>query len=872
MKKNVTGILAHVDAGKTTLAEAMLYVSGMIKKQGRVDNKDAFLDTDEIEKDRGITIFSKQAEIRLEDSEIMLLDTPGHADLSSEMERTLQVLDSSVLVISGKDGIQGHTLTLWRLLKDYDIPVFIFVNKMDMQGTERKAILKSLKESFGEGCIDFSDGDPDAEEIAMCSEELLEMYMNGEGMDLEAVKNNIAARNIFPVYFGSALKLYGIKELLEGLDILTCEKEYGKEFKAKVYKISYDEQGTRLSHLKVTGGELSVKDSIKFYDGSGYVEEKINQIRIYSGEKFRLVQKVSAGDICAVIGPVSTYAGQGIGECAQNTCVLKPALTYNVVPQDGCDVYDLFLKLKKLAEEDPLLNISWDSGLSEIKIQLMGEVQLEILKKIILRRFAQKVEFSSGKIAYKETIANRVIGSGHFEPLRHYAEVHLLIEPAPRGSGISTESLCSEDTLDINWQKLILSHIREKEHKGVLTGTPVTDIKISLISGKAHAKHTEGGDFRQATYRAIRQGLMKAESLLMEPWYSFRLEIPSEMTGRAMADIQKMGGTSQASEVHEDKTVLSGKAPVSEMKDYAVEVASYTKGYGNLSCIFCGYDLCHNTNDVIEKIGYDAERDVENTGDSVFCYGGAGSIVPWNKADAHMHVDVAIKDEKKSAYENDLPQAHKTSIKNKSKKEEEEELERIFERTYGKRKERRIIAPQIIESEKVKIEPVAIKQEYLLVDGYNIIFAWDSLKELANKNLDSAREALLEILSNYQSYRKCMMTVVFDAYKINGGTRHYEKYDDIEIVFTKEAETADTYIERKAAELSNDYLLRVATSDNLEQMIVWGSGAFRISALEFRQEIEKTNKEIELFIKRYNQQNKIESKSYIDIPGIKSDK
>lgn len=873
MKKIVLGILAHVDAGKTTLAEAMLYISGTIKKQGRVDNRDAFFDTDKMERERGITIFSKQAEIDLEETSIMLLDTPGHTDFSSEMERTLQVLDYAVLVVSGKDGIQGHTVTLWRLLEEYDIPVFIFVNKMDMPDTDRQNLLNNLKESFGEGCVDFSDGHPDEEELALCSEDMLETYMEGENIDLDNIRSSIKTRKAFPVYFGSALKLSGVKELLSGLDMLTYEKGYGSDFEAKVYKISYDEQGTRLTHMKITGGKLNVKDQIEIIKRDDKKEEKINQIRIYSGEKFRAVNSACAGEVCAVTGPVSTYEGQGLGKnLHNNVSVLKPALTYSVIPQEGSDVYGLFLKLKKIGEEDPQLNITWDSELGEIQMQLMGEVQLEILKALIFRRFGIKVDFSSGKVAYRETISDRVVGSGHFEPLRHYAEVHLLMEPGPRGSGIRIGTLCSEDDLDANWQKLIISHIGEKEHKGVLTASPVTDIKISLIGGKAHSKHTEGGDFRQATYRAVRQGLMKARSVLLEPWYEFRLEVPSEMTGRAISDVQKMGGNTKAPEMYSETTVLNGRAPVSEMKDYAVEVASYTKGYGNLTCVFCGYDVCHDQQEVIEAADYDAEGDPENTGDSVFCANGAGFRVPWDESDGYMHVRVGVKEDREDVYKNVNGAAvNERKSKPKTKKEEDEELERIFEMTYGKRKERRVIGPKTIEAEKVKIKPAEVKQEYFLVDGYNIIFAWDRLKELANKNLDSAREALLEILSNFQSYRGCKMKVVFDAYKISGGIRHYENYDNIDVVFTKEAETADTYIEKTASELSKQYLVRVATSDNLEQMMVWGGGAFRMSALELKAEIENTDREIDMFIEKHNRKNKMENRRGIKIPEQNSD-
>lgn len=874
MKKLVLGILAHVDAGKTTLSEAMLYIAGVIRKAGRVDHKNAFLDTDEQEKARGITIFSKQAELDYKDTNIMLLDTPGHVDFSAETERTLRVLDYAVLLISGKDGIQGHTVTLWKLLKSYNIPAFIFINKMDMAGTDKAKILDELKTSFDDGCIDFTDNTPDYEEVAMCDENLLDEYLQEGILSDDGIREGIKGRRIFPCYFGSALKFRGTESLMDGLDRFTYGGEYGDEFAARVYKITHDEQGNRLTHLKITGGKLKVKDAVESGTTSDEIieKEKINQIRIYSGEKFRMENEVSAGTVCAVTGLNNTYAGQCLGtENGENKTLLEPALVYNLILPESCDVHSTLMKLKQLEEEDPQLYIIWNEQLEEIQVCLMGEVQLEILKNIILKRFDIDVEFGSGQIVYKETITRPAIGGGHFEPLRHYAEVSLLLEPGPIGSGMVFETDCSEDLLDRNWQRLIMTHLQEKQHIGVLTGSPITDMKITIMAGRAHEKHTEGGDFRQATYRAIRQGLRKTESILLEPWYEFHLEVPSDMIGRAMSDIQKMGGNFESPQTRGEMAVLEGKAPVSEMKDYVLEVTSYTKGYGNIACTPCGHEPCHDQEKVIESIGYDVDRDVENTADSVFCAHGVGVHVPWYEVDDRLHVSVSWKDDMSAdedSKEYDSVGAEPLHKKQyKSRREEEAELQRIFEMTYGKPKERRIIAPRVLEPERepVKTKPAEVLPEYLLVDGYNIIFAWDELKALAKVNLDSAREALLDILDNYQGYRKCKVIVVFDAYKVKGGERRYEKHGEVDVVFTKEAETADTYIERTTYELRGEYLIRVATSDNLEQMIILGNGAFKISAKEFKAEVERTNEEIAAILSEYSRKNKLNYKNTIEL-------
>ncbi len=883
------GLVAHVDAGKTTLSEALLYRTGSIRKWGRVDHGDAFLDTDRQEKERGITIFSKEAELKYGSTVFTLLDTPGHVDFSAEMERTLQVLDYAVLVINGREGVQGHTATLWKLAEKYGIPLFIFINKTDLEGVKRDDVMDELRERLDQRCVAF-DIDHDGqwmEQAAMCDEALLEELLDTGTIADDSLRGAIAERKIFPCYFGSALKLEGIDGLLEGLSGYSTEKQYGSDFGARIYKISRDEKGARLTHMKITGGTLRVKDEIG--------REKVEQIRIYSGGKFRSVDEAKSGDVCAVTGLKTTYAGQGLGaERDAGEPVLESVLTYKVELPGGVDAHRALEMLKLLEEEDPQLKVVWNGQLQEIHMQLMGQVQIEILRNIIADRFGFDVEFGQGAIAYKETIAAPVFGAGHFEPLRHYAEVHLLLEPAPRGSGLTLDTRCSEDVLDRNWQRLILTHLAEREHPGALTGSPITDMKITLLAGRSHLKHTEGGDFRQATYRALRQGLRKAESILLEPWYEFRLEVPQGSAGRAMGDIQRMNGALEEPETAGENVVLSGRAPVSEMKDYGIEVASYTKGYGHLSCSLWGYEQCHRQEEVVEEIGYDIDGDVENTADSVFCTHGAGVVVKWDEADEMMHMqgtwgmgstEMESRDPesrkglrtadglaRSSAEGRNAGHSESTGKTGSTKKKdltEEEELERIFEMTYGKRKERRIIPKrEISHSEnKTKIKPSVVKEEYLLVDGYNIIFAWDDLKALAKINMDSARQALIEILENYQGYRKCHVIAVFDAYRVKGGERRQEKHGSVDVVYTREAETADMYIEKTAHAKSRDFHVRVATSDRLEQLIITGSGAFKVSADEFRAEVQQADTEISKLIEAHNLRNRQQGGSRIVIPG-----
>ena len=888
-KKHIClGILAHVDAGKTTLSEAMLFKAGAIRKQGRVDHQDAFLDTDAQEKTRGITIFSKQAEMAYKGTSFMLLDTPGHVDFSAEMERTLQVLDYAILVISGKDGVQGHTVTLWKLLQKYGVPTFIFINKMDLDGVDRDGLLQELKSRLDYRCVDFSADQADGlmEQIAMCREELLEEYLETESIAKEHIRESIAERQLFPCYFGSALKLYGIDAFLDGLTELCAEKTYPEEFGAKVYKITRDRQGNRLTHMKITGGDLHTKDSVKTSEETrgenGIQQEKVEQIRIYSGARYRTEDTVSAGDICAVTGLKNTYAGQGLGfEKKAMEPLLESVLLYQVILPPEQDVHEALSRLRLLEEEDPQLHVIWNEQRQEIQMQLMGQVQIEILQNIISERFGFHVEFGTGSITYKETIAEAVTGAGHFEPLRHYAEVHLLLEPGEHGSGLTFDSMCSEDVLDRNWQRLIMTHLAEKEHVGVLTGSPITDMKITILTGRAHLKHTEGGDFRQATYRALRQGLRKAKNVLLEPWYEFRLELPAEMIGRAMSDIQKMGGSFDEPEAIGEAAVLSGKAPVSEMKDYSLDVMSYTKGLGRLSCSLHGYEPCHDQQQVIEQIGYDPDVDMENTADSVFCSHGAGFTVKWDQVEEYLHLDSRLpfgKDAESGQAEEEFT-AEQASRKNsghisfaesyRGTREQDAELDRIFEMTYGKPKKRSFIPKREILSDtdrKVKIKPSKVLEEYLLVDGYNIIFAWDELKQLAKVNMDSARQALIEILANYQGYRKCHVIAVFDAYRVKGGERRFEKHENVDVVYTAEAETADMYIEKTAHEKSGDYHVRVATSDRLEQMIITGSGAFKISADEFKAEIQKTDTEISRLVEEHNRRNRQQSGNRIVLP------
>ena len=833
-KRFVVGILAHVDAGKTTLAESILYKTGKIRKLGRVDHGDTYLDNYELERSRGITIFSKQAEILLNDKEITILDTPGHVDFSAEMERTLQVLDYAILVISGSDGVQGHVQTLWKLLERYQIPTFLFINKMDQSGIEKAPILSELQKRLSESCIDFSeevDSDVLEENIAMSQESLLEKYLEGQAIEDGDIINGIQNRFIFPCYFGSALKMQGVDWFLSGLERYTKPSSYKEAFGAKVYKISRDKQGVRLTHLKVTGGSLKVKSLIG--------EEKIDQIRIYSGVNYEMAAEVFAGSICAVTGLEHTKAGDVLGvENKSYAPMLEPVLTYQIQLPSDCDVHGMYVKLKQLEEEEPELHIVWNKDLGEIHVQVMGEVQIEILKSLIAERFQTNVEFGTGNIVYKETIAETVEGAGHYEPLRHYAEVRLLLEPTKRGSGLSFDTNISEDELDRNWQRLILTHLEERIHKGVLTGSAITDMKITVVNGRAHNKHTEGGDFRQATYRAVRQGLKKAKNILLEPIYEYQLEVPSEMIGRAMSDVQKMNGTFEPPLTDGDFSVLKGTAPVINMREYQREVTAYTKGCGRLFCTLKGYEPCHNEDEVIKAIGYDSESDLEHPTGSVFCDHGAGFVVPWNQVESYMHTE-SLKQKKNT-------NIHQHEVSRPSQTIDDAELKAIFERTYGANKKEQPSAKSVYatysQPKKTKVQERL--PEVLLVDGYNIIFAWDDLKELAQVNIEGARGKLMDILCNFQGYRKNIVILVFDGYKVPGNPGEVLKYHNIYVVYTKEAETADQYIEKTVQDISRKYDVKVATSDALEQMIILGQGARRMSALELLEEIKIVNQEI----------------------------
>lgn len=869
MENIVMGILAHVDAGKTTLSEGMLYLSGTVRKLGRVDHKDAFLDTYSLERDRGITIFSKQAVFSLGNRRINLLDTPGHVDFSAEMERTLQVLDYAVLVISGADGVQGHTETLWKLLKLYEIPTFIFINKMDQPGTDRESLLTELKERLDEGCIVFGKGKnvESLEEIAMTDEAVLDYFMEHETVRNEDICRLIRERKIFPCYFGSALKLDGVQELLAGFEEYMKPFDGKKEFGARVFKISRDDKGERLTFLKVTGGKLVVKMPIN-------KEEKINQIRIYSGAKYEAVNEVEAGGVCAVTGLSSSYIGQGLGvEKGTAAPFLEPVLTYQMILPEGADTTKVLRELKQLEEEEPLLNIVWNPALEEIHVQLMGEVQTEILKTMIAERFHLDVEFGTGKIVYKETIKSPVVGVGHYEPLRHYAEVHLKMEPLEAGSGLVFDTDCSEDVLDRNWQRLILTHLQEREHPGVLTGAPITDMKITIVAGRAHLKHTEGGDFRQATYRAVRQGLKSAESLLLEPWYSFVLEVPSEQVGRAMSDIGQMNGSFEGPEAEDKQGMvrLTGTAPASEMRDYQREVWAYTKGCGRITLTLKGYEPCHNAEEVIEEIGYDSERDVDNPTGSVFCAHGAGFLVKWDEVPEYMHIKEDFLAEKPGIEQDEVMAVQMRNHCNysggySSSYDDDPELLTIMEREFGsKQKERDRYSSYRKQTVSTPVRHTTVikenepKKEYLLVDGYNIIFAWEELNELAKASIDAARNKLMDILSNYQGFIGCTLILVFDAYKVKGNQGEVQKYHNIYVVYTKEAETADQYIEKTTHEIGRKYKVTVATSDALEQVIVMGQGAYRISARDFYEEVERTEKQI----REINERERGEKRNYL---------
>ena len=951
-KKLVVGILAHVDAGKTTLAESILYTSGSIRKLGRVDHKDAFLDTDRQERDRGITIFSKQAGVRWRDMDITLLDTPGHVDFSAEMERTLQVLDYAVLVISGADGVRGHVLTLWRLLERYRVPVFLFINKMDQPGVDAGKLLQELKNRLDQRCVAFGEQDEAfCEEIAVCDEELLEQYLevaSGESaltakgertesvekseskretiqtaeslINSETIASLIAQRKVFPCYFGSALKVEGVTELLDGLDDYTCMPSYPDVFGARVYKIARDAQGSRLTYVKITGGTLKVKQTIytqggnkahrdgRSVDWDGRVEEKIDQIRIYSGSRYTVEQQASAGTVCALTGPVTTFAGEGLGaEQGETVPLLEPVMTYRIVLPDGCDVHQMYQKLCQLEEEEPQLHIVWKEQVGEIQAQLMGEVQIEVLRNIISERFNVDARFDEGSIVYKETIASPVEGVGHYEPLKHYAEVHLVLEPSEPGSGLTFGTRCSEDMLDRNWQRLVLTHLEEKEHPGVLTGSPITDMQITLVAGRAHLKHTEGGDFRQATYRAVRQGLCKAQSILLEPVYAFRLELPASVIGRGMTDMQARSAKFGAPETMGDYAVLTGTVPVSEMAGYQARVLAYSGGQGRLYTELKGYEPCHNAEAVIEAMGYDAMRDMENPCGSVFCAHGAGFVIEWDQVEEYMHLEhvltdidlisqnywkgVAAQDSGLSGLEGSYGAKKQTTQRRYREMGTsinyigQDEIDEIMNRTYGTKERKkqgwartiragdssdngkkadsaRSGDKKVYQKEYSGKPDTPPQEEYLLVDGYNIIFAWDSLNELAQENLDGARGRLMDILSNFQGFRKMHLILVFDAYKVKGNPGSTVRYHNIDVVYTREAETADQYIEKVTHEIGRKHHVRVATSDGLEQLIIMGAGAIRVSARELQEEVMAASGELrQMFLG--NRKNAPDERNYL---------
>ena len=845
MKKTVIGILAHVDAGKTTLSEALLYTAGQLKKLGRVDNKSAFLDNYELERRRGITIFSKQAVLRTENTEITLLDTPGHIDFSSEAERTLQVQDYAVLVISARDGVQPHTETLWRLLLRYNVPVFIFVNKMDLEGSDKNRVLAELKKHLSENCADFTASDDEiCENAAFCNEKLMEKYIEeGSLSDVEIAKA-IRERNIFPCWFGSALKLDGVAEFIEGLEKYTLQTEYRPEFGARVFKIARDPQGNRLTYMKITGGSLKARSIVSYMPKGSeeQIEEKVNMLRIYSGEKFESSDTVQAGGICAVLGLSATYPGQGIGfEKELLKPMLEPVLTYRVILPKDISSVEFLPKLKQIEEEDPQLLVSSNAA-GEIYVHLMGEIQAEVLKSLVEDRFGVSVDFDSGSVIYKETVAAPVEGVGHFEPLRHYAEVHLLIEPGEPESGITVNSLCREEVLGKNWQRLILTHILEKTHSGVLIGAPLADVKITLVAGRAHIKHTEGGDFRQATYRALRQGLMKAKNVLLEPYYAFRLEIPAEQLGRAINDIRIMDGKISSPESNGITAVINGRAPVSEMRSYAKDVMAYTKGKGKLSLFSDGYAPCHNAEKVIDAAKYNPESDIANTPDSVFCSHGAGINVKWYDVEKYMHVtsgmDVETGDK--------IPSMPNPKLLKRNLNIDDKELEAIMEREFGPIR-RRQYSEAVLDTPKTAYSAER-KKEYIIVDGYNLIFAWEGLAALAKENFDAARHILTDILCNYRGYTKCELVLVFDGYKVKGNTGEKSDYNGIHLVFTKENETGDMYIEKLVEEVGKNYSVRVVTSDNLIQVSALRAGVLRMPAREFIKEIERVNDRIKEII------------------------
>ena len=829
------GLLAHVDAGKTTLSEALLFCSGARRNLGRVDHGDAYLDTHALERARGITIFSKQARLETPQLDLTLVDTPGHVDFSAEAERTLPILDSAILLISGTDGIQAHTLTLWKLLEHYHIPTILFINKMDLPGTDRAKLLEQLQRELSTGCVDFGQTPEQiAENAAMCDEALLESYLETGTVTPGNLRGLVENRKLFPCLFGSALRLEGIDELLALMDEYLPRPRYGKDFTARVYKISRDPQGNRLTWLKITGGDLRVRSAIRYVNQKGEaLEEKAVQLRLYSGDKFTTPEELRPGQLAAVTGLSATYAGQGLG-CADDLPLptLEPVMTYRVGLPAGKDAATVLPLLRQLEEEDPMLRIMWEN--EQIHIQIMGKVQLEIFRSLVKERFSLDVNLDTGRIFYKETIENTVEGVGHFEPLRHYAEVHLLLEPLPQGSGMEFASSCSLDTLDANYQSQILTHMAEKIHRGVLTGAPITDMKLTLVSGRAHLKHTEGGDFRQATYRAIRQGLMQARSVLLEPWYRFQLTVPTEQIGRAITDIRARCGEFDSPETSGERSTLQGILPAAQLGDYPEQVASYTQGRGRLQIALDGYKPCHNQAEVVAAMGYDPEADLENTPDSVFCAHGAGFNVKWNQVPEYMHLESYLKAPK-------APQ-----VLHRNLYTDDRELEKIMLREFGPQTTT-LYRPVQSKSDADFRSIRPLKQQYLIVDGYNIIFAWEELAKIAREDLENARRQLCDELSNYAGFRKIRIVVVFDGYKVKGNLGEKVQYHNIQVVYTRENETGDCYIESLVAQIGSNYNLKVATSDGLVQLGALRSGVLRMSARELQAEIAQAKKDMAAF-------------------------
>ncbi len=832
------GLLAHVDAGKTTLSEALLYVCGERRSLGRVDHRDSYLDTHVLERERGITIFSKQARLSTQSLEITLVDTPGHVDFSAEAERTLPVLDCAVLIISGSDGVQAHTATLWKLLQRYQVPTLLFINKMDLPGTDREGLMEQLRGKLSTACVDFGLPAQELEEqVAMCDEALLETYLETGTVTKANIRGLVEGRRLFPCCFGSALKLQGIRELVQTLDSYGPRRSYPDSFGARVYKISRDPQGARLTWMKLTGGSLKVRQSVTYSTLRGEaMEEKLQQLRLYSGDKFTAVEEVTAGQLCAVTGLSATYAGQGLGaEREDSVPILEPVMTYRVGLPKGCDPAAVLPRLRQLEEEDPQLHIYWNEGLRQIHAQIMGKVQLEVLRRLVAQRFQLEVTLDEPRIYYKETIADTVEGVGHFEPLRHYAETHLLLEPLPQGSGLVFATVCPTDVLDLNYQRLILTHLEEKTHLGVLTGSPITDMKITLLVGRAHLKHTEGGDFRQATYRAVRQGLMQAKSVLLEPWYDFELKVPTAQIGRAITDMRAMSAQMEAPDAQGELSLLRGTVPASELSDYADQVASYTQGRGQLQLTLKGYAPCHNTPEVVEKIGYDAAADTENPPHSVFCARGAGFVVPWDQVRNYMHLDSGFRESRPTVITRNL-------------QPDDMALEAIMKREFGENKTVLYRPPENRPAEeKLTIRP--LRQQYLIVDGYNIIFAWEELARLAENDLDAARRHLCDRLSSFAGFKKCRLVLVFDGYKQKGSPGSKEQFHNIQVVYTKEGETGDAYIEWLASQIGNNYNVRVATSDSLVQISSLRSGVLRMSARELLEEVKATEAEMKKFYK-----------------------